>query len=77
MYYAGEYKKSAIAAQCGLLKDENNFDILYNLGCIYEKLGDLPCATSMYQRALENCVNDGAAETIIQSLKLIGELSGK
>ncbi len=77
LYYNGEYKKSAIAAQSGLLKDGNNFDLLYNLGCIYEKLGELPRAASMYQRALENCESGAVADDIKQSLKLIGEKSGK
>jgi glycosyltransferase involved in cell wall biosynthesis len=77
MYYCGDYKKAAIAVELGLLRDENNFELLYNAGCIYEKLGELPRAASMYRKALANCENDDFAENVKLSLNLIDEYSGK
>jgi glycosyltransferase involved in cell wall biosynthesis len=68
LYYYGEYKRAAIAAECGLLKDENNFDLLYNAGCIYEKLGDADKAKSMYLKALKNCGDSDMANQLRQTL---------
>lgn len=57
MYYLGEYRLAAIAAECGLLKDEKNCDLLYNAGCVYEKLGNKRRAAEMYKSAIKNCTD--------------------
>lgn len=68
LYYIGEYKKAAIAAECGLLKDKNNFDLLYNAACIYEKLGDAKRSELMYKRALKYCKDESLADEIQKKL---------
>lgn len=55
LYYRGDCKGAAIAAECGLTFDENNFDLLYNAGCAYRELGDTGRAGALFRRALENC----------------------
>lgn len=68
LYYRGEYKRAAIAVECGLLIDASNFDLLYNAGCIYEKLSDKERAQKMYKKAIENCRDALVAEQIKQTL---------
>lgn len=68
LYYLGEYKRAAIAAECGLLIEENNFDLLYNAGCVYEKLCDQARAKKMYKKAFQNCRDTSTADQIKQAL---------
>lgn len=77
LFYCGSYKKAAIAVEAGLLKNKNNFDLLYNAGCIYEKLEDLSRARNMFELALQYCSDEEAAQDIRQSLSIINEHSGK
>lgn len=77
LFYCGNYKKAAVAAEAGLLKNENNFDLLYNAGCIYEKLGDLKRAKEIFERALKNCGDEGTASEIRNFLSQINEHFGK
>jgi glycosyltransferase involved in cell wall biosynthesis len=77
MYYCGDYKKAIIAVESGLLRDKKNFDLLYNAGCIYDKLGDLSRAASMYRMALANCESEKIAENIKLSLNLISKQSAE
>lgn len=67
-YYFREYKKAAVAVETGLMKDEDNFDLLYNAGCIYEKIGDSDKASRMYRNALKKCSNAETKEDIEKSL---------
>lgn len=67
-YYFREYKKAAVAVETGLMKDEDNFDLLYNAGCIYEKIGDSDKASRMYRNALKRCSNAETKEDIEKSL---------
>lgn len=71
MYYMGDYKAAAVAVQCGLLKDDKNLDLLYNAGCIYEKLGNKRQAASMYKKALKYCTDAGLTAEIEQMLKAL------
>jgi glycosyltransferase involved in cell wall biosynthesis len=68
LYYGGEYKRAAVAAECGLLKDENNFDLLYNAGCVYQEMGNFERARAMYLKALRNCKDTATADEIRQTL---------
>lgn len=77
LFYCGNYKKAAIAVEAGLLKNGKSFDLLYNAGCIYEKLEDLSRAKNMFELALKHCSNEEAAQDIRQSLSLINENSGR
>lgn len=56
-FYCGLYKEAAAAAECGLLKDSKNFDLLYNAGYIYLKLNDSKTAQKMFGRAHDVCNN--------------------
>lgn len=71
LYYIGEYNTAAIAAECGLLKDENNCDLLYNAGCIYQKLGNKKRAADMYKRAEKNCTDNAFLAEIKQSFNTL------
>lgn len=71
MYYIGEYKRAAVAVQCGLLKDDKNVDLLYNAGCIFEKLGNKKRATSMYKKALKYCTDAELTTEIEQMIKAL------
>jgi glycosyltransferase involved in cell wall biosynthesis len=71
LYYSGDYTRSAIAAECGLLKDENNFDLLYNAGCAYEKIDNKRRAKSMYLKALKNCGDEDLAIELRQVLEVL------
>jgi tetratricopeptide (TPR) repeat protein len=75
-FYCGEYQKAAAAAEAGILKDSKSVDLLYNAGCIYEKLNDKSRAAEMFENALENCTDERLAEEIRKSLMLVTELSG-
>lgn len=71
MYYMGEYKAAAVAVQCGLLKEDKNIDLLYNAGCIFEKLGDKKQAASMYKKALKYCTDAELTAEIEQLLNAL------
>ena len=49
-------------ARCILLKglgiDNNNFDILYNLGYVYEQLGNCNEAIRYYNDSMEVCIDE-------------------
>ena len=69
LYYYCQYKRAAIAVECALLKDENNFDLLYNAGCIYEKLDKKDRARIMFHKALKNCGDSNTADELRQMLQ--------
>jgi tetratricopeptide (TPR) repeat protein len=71
LYYRGEYKRAAVAAECGLLNDGSNFDLLYNAGCIYEKLHDFEKSKEMLLRAVENCDDQDTTNEIMNTLGAI------
>lgn len=68
LYYRGEYKRAAIAVECGLLIDNSNFDLLYNAGCIYDRLRDSERAKKMYKMAIQNCRDASVADKLKQTL---------
>ena len=69
MFYCGLYKEAAVAAECGLLKDNGNFDLLYNAGFIYDKLGDETKALEMFKKALEVCEDEETKQSIKSILR--------
>jgi tetratricopeptide (TPR) repeat protein len=71
LYYTGDYKAAAIAAESGLLKNEKNADLLYNAGCIYQKMGNPERAEVLFRKAIENCTDLQAKAEIEQELKTL------
>ena len=64
-------------ARCILLKglgiDNNNFDILYNLGYVYEQLGNCNEAIRYYNDSMEVCIDEDLKDniaSIIENIKL-------
>lgn len=68
MYYSALYKKAALAAECGLMIEPDNFDLLYNKGLIFEKLGKGKEAADALKKALQNCSDPAMAESIKEEL---------
>lgn len=75
-YYAGEYRRAALAAESGLLRSPGDFDLLYNAACAYEKLGDSERAAARYEKALALCRDDALRKEITQELRRSGRRTG-
>jgi tetratricopeptide (TPR) repeat protein len=68
LYSSGLYHKAAVAVESGLIKFNDNFDLLYNGGEIYAKLGDTGKALAMYKKALGVC-SGGLSEQITEAIR--------
>lgn len=70
----GNMYESEIVLKKALSIDVKNFDLNYNLGYVYEKIGEFSFSLKHYKQALENCKNEEVKSSIIN---LIQEISNE
>lgn len=68
-----DYEKAIEELLEGCALDNNNFDMLCNLGYIYEQLSDLGLARMYYKKALRSTQDRENQESVYQVLKAMGE----
>lgn len=62
---------------CGYSINKENFDILYNLGFIYQSYGENELAIKYYKQALQNSKTKNEAEEAYKMLQQLGVEEGK
>ncbi|NLZ92749.1 MAG: hypothetical protein GX922_01835 [Firmicutes bacterium] len=68
----GEKDKAEKALERGLILDNQNFDILYNLGYLYQASGENELAYHYYQTALKNADDEEKADEVLKIIASLG-----
>jgi tetratricopeptide (TPR) repeat protein len=68
-YRHGDYAGAAQQLNAALELDPNSRDLVYNLGLVYEKLGDLDGAITQFERLLEIEKHPGERELVRRAIR--------
>ena len=68
LYRSGDYAGAAEELNAALALDPNSRDLIYNLGLVYEKLGDLDGAVAQFERLLDIEKHPGELERVRRAL---------
>jgi tetratricopeptide (TPR) repeat protein len=76
LYQLGRYREAIAQLEAALKLDPGGAELLYNLGLIHEKLGDVEEAVDAYKRYLKVLGKDGDPEEIAKIQNFIKRLEG-
>lgn len=71
-YAAGRYRFAAAELEAAFSIDPQGTNLLYNLGTVYERLGDIPRAIMAYQRYLDAQTDPTERARIVRVLTRLG-----